>query len=315
MKKKTKKKVVKKIKKTIPPKPVKVLSGLKPLRELALHSPYTMGYLSLMARRKQLKVKKIGRAWYSSLANIKDFEAKMQKQKEERNEQLRKSYIEKAEKVKISVMDNRKADKILREVQEDTKNVRDDEGIDPLVKPEDNKFKPEEDVRIVRDDRGGDTIFDEVQRELGDILQEIRTREKKLRHNYMVHRGDILGKGIDKDLAKEKQITQDLSGQLIDDMGRLLRTASEVHNHAERDSAKSGRQAFKFEKVVENNDHLLGNYHKDNFLSVPYSYFPFEDTKQLARQHSVSVQNKILLFVAGIMVFVAILLMILILFN
>ena len=118
----------------------KIPSGLKPLRDLALHSPYTMGYLSLMARRKQLKVRKIGRVWYSSTADIKEFEDKMKKQKEERNERLRKSYVEKAEKVKISVMSDQRVN-------------------------------------------NGDTIFDEVQRELGDILQDIRDKERKLRHN------------------------------------------------------------------------------------------------------------------------------------
>jgi len=253
-------------------KTVKVPNNLKPLKDLALHSPYTMGYLSLMARRKQLKVKKIGRVWYSSTADIKEFEEKMKKQKEERNEQLRKSYVEKAEKVQISVMDNRKA-------------------------------------------LTNDTIFDEVQRELGDILQEIRAREKKLRHNYMVHRGDILGNGREKNLEKEKQITQDLSGQLIDDMGRLLRTASEIHNHPAAREIANEQRVFDPHKLPEDKEHLLGNYHKDNFLSVPYSYFPFEDTKRLAQQNSISLQNKILLFVSGILVFVAALLTVLVLFK
>jgi len=285
----------KKVKKTIQPKPVKIPNGLKPLRELALHSPYTMGYLSLMARRKQLKVRKIGRVWFSSTADIKEFEEKMKRQKEERNERLRSSYLEKAEKVKISVMNNQRANKILKEVQTQNQEV----GEKPLNSAV-----------------AGDTIFDEVQRELGGILNEIRDKERKLRHDYLVHRGgDILDQGGETDLAREKQLTENLSNRLIDNMGRLLRTANDIHNHNEKIITKKGRREFDIDNLTEDNDHLLGNYHKDNFLSVPYSYFPFEDSGRLARQRSVSLQNKILLFVAGILVFVAALLTILILFG
>jgi len=288
--------VKKKAKKNVP-------NGLKPLRELALHSPYTMGYLSLMARRKQLKVRKIGRAWYSSMADIKEFEDKMKKQKAERNEQLRKSYIEKAEKVKISVMSDRKADQILQGVEQET---------------QERSFGGNGREQVIGVSTASrDTIFDEVQSELEEILKGIRAKEKKLRHNYMVHRGDILEKGLDRDWEKEKQATEDLSGKLIDNMGRLLRTAKDIHSHSERRQREfdSHHQDFDFERLTEDNEHLLGNYHKDNFLSVPYSYFPFEDSKQLARQHALTMQNKILLFVSGIMVFVAVLLLALILFQ
>jgi len=67
----------------------------QPLRELALTTPYTMGYLSLMARRKQLKVKKIGRIWHSTMDNIKEFEEQMKERKELRKKQLQESYREK----------------------------------------------------------------------------------------------------------------------------------------------------------------------------------------------------------------------------
>ena len=47
---------------------------LRPLKELSPFTPYTTGYLSLMARRGELKVKKVEGIWWSTLGNIKDFE-------------------------------------------------------------------------------------------------------------------------------------------------------------------------------------------------------------------------------------------------
>lgn len=305
-----------KISKVIPKKRESAFKSWQPLRELALHTPYTMGYLSLMARRKQLKVKKIGRIWHSTMENIKDFEEKMRRQKEERNERLRNSYIEKAEKVKISVMDDEKADEILGQVQEDTAEAQSSElEARNILQPTSNSLQSKAHSHEHLTSR--DTIFDEVQEELADILHEIRNKEKKLRHNYMIYRGGGRTNDINK-IKAQKNKTERVSEELITDLGKLLRTASVIHEGAELNRESLTRRKESLHEAFlrdhkDSNEHLLGNYHKDNFLSVPYSYFPFEDkNNQETHSKAVPTHSKIILFLSGIMVFVATVLLVLI---
>ena len=255
-----------------------------------------------------MKVKKFGRAWHSTMGNIKEFEEKMRQQKEERNERLRKSYIEKAEKVKISVMDERKAEEILKEVEDDTELVQ-------VQRPEPTPG----------DNRGNDTIFDEVQEELAEILHEIRNKEKKLRHSYLIYRGnggkndEISKRARHGDDAMARDNNKRVSEDLISDLGKLLKTASIIHEKAElekRNEMSSKKRNLHDALRIEhkNHDHLLGNYHKDNFLSVPYSYFPFEDKANASlNSKSIPFHNKVLLFISGVMVFIAAVLLVLVL--
>jgi len=296
----------------------KTVSGWQPLRELALHTPYTMGYLSLMARRKQLKVKKIGRIWYSTMENIKDFETVRRQNNEERKKQLRERYEEKVGKVRIRITNGQ-------------------------TKPGSGAFK----LKVV-----GDTIFDEVQRELEDVLQEIRERERKLRHRYMSHRGELTGgymipagrhrkisKRDENYLEKEKQETSELSEKLIMDLGKLLNTANKIHDDGtapkdEKVSAVSSGGAgasmedvrvFKTAETAgaepdKRNEKTVDSYNdyagrgQDNFLSVPYNSFPFESDGGDGNGYS-PFQNRILLFIAGILVFIAAILLILVILG
>lgn len=280
------------------------------LRELALHTPYTMGYLSLMARRKQLKVKKINGIWYSTLENIKEFEDRMKAQKEKRNEELRKKYQEKVKKVKIRIVNKKKTNKF----------VIPSSKIDLSANAQDNNngwddnvsHIPVNEMRFMEND----SVFDEVQNELEEVLQTIKDKEKRLRHNYMMYRGKVkTGKNeLDSQGIKAQQVSE----ELISDLGRLLRTAKEIHGEAtkkEVERVSRERDFIRDEKgvtdhvSVEEEDHMLGNHHKDNFLSVPYSYFPFEDRGRYRETYSLSGPNRVLLFIAGAMVFVALVLL------
>lgn len=147
-------------------------SDWQPLRELAPSTPYALEYLSSMARKKQLKVKKIGRVWYSTKEHIKEFEDTMRERKEERKRQLRKNYQEKVideTKIKIKVL--------------------------PKAQYRSHKIKVQ---------GSGATIFDAVQKELREVLQEIRERESKLRRNYSDNRGESLK--ADKNYQNERRI-------------------------------------------------------------------------------------------------------------
>jgi hypothetical protein len=320
----------------------------QPLRELALNTPYTMGYLSLMARRKQLKVKKIGRVWHSTMENIKDFEEQMKERKEQRKRQLQDNYREKVKR------------EVLKEIEDETSNeVMGNEAMtspNPLLAKE---GAAREGLKITVSSQ--DTIFDEVQKELEDVLQEIRDREKKLRQDYLAYRGIHGDDGVEvygnAALAREKQETEELSEKLIMDLGRLLNTANRIHeeeesaessepidedigiaipvknknaphgnirtmgmdfkradNHlvnvtdpAARSAGAGARQAGRAGKTAKHK-------HKDNFLSVPYSTFPFEHHRR-EEVKSVSAQNKLLLFISGLLVFIAAILIVLVIFG
>jgi len=79
-----------------------------PLRKLAPKTKYAMGYLSLMARRGNLKAKKEGKTWHSTLENVKAFEDEMAKRNEKRKKSLSKGYFKRTNgetKPKEKVMD------------------------------------------------------------------------------------------------------------------------------------------------------------------------------------------------------------------
>ena len=345
----------------------------QPLRELALNTPYAMGYLSLMARRKQLKVKKVGRVWHSTMEHIKEFEEKMQERKELRKKQLQESYREKVKREVLKEIEE-KNDEVLKQVQDDTERIE-KEGFESEVKK--HKLSTE------------DTIFDEVQKELEEVLEEIRNREKRLRQEYLAYRGIHGGDGAETygnaALAREKRETEEISENLIMDLGKLLNTANKIHEEESSGESADNIDNSTYEGVsipVKNQNLARGHVrhggihtmgmdlpartgnakkhadktgnigHKDNFLSVPYSTFPFErhsgseynpyppaygqaqyhslpvrqagGTGQAGRtgrqsamdsQGSQSSQNKLLLFIAGLLVFVASVLLILVMFG
>jgi len=186
----------------------------QPLRELALVSPYTMEYLSLMARRKELKVKKIGRIWYSTPQNIQDFEKERAGKKEVRKKQLRKKYLEK--------------------ISKDNKKIK---------------------VKVFQHN-----ILDEVQRELEEVLQEIREKEKRLRGEML--KNEEINVGIrqftivpqektEKYLEKEKQETEELSEKLIMDLGKLINTANRVYDGQERKINRPASARYATKKIKE----------------------------------------------------------------
>jgi len=247
-----------------------------------------------------LKVKKIGRIWYSTMENIKNFENVRRQGNEERKKQLREKYEEKAGKVRIKITKSPSV------------------TVEPAMSQEKSgAYK----LRVV-----GDTIFDEVQRELEDVLGEIREKEKKLRYRYMSHRGGLKISGKDESyLKKEKRETGELSEKLIMDLGKLLNTANKIHidagvsEHGKSSIASSGstKASLGDVRVVrsagvplkrQNND-LMGNYSgNDNFLSVPYNSFPFDDDRE-REERNHSTQNGILLFIAGLLIFIALVLL------
>lgn len=220
----------------------KLTGNWQPLRELALHTPYTMGYLSLMARRKQLKVKKIGRIWYSTMENIKDFERIMREKKEERKNQLRKSYQEKTGNVKIRVTaeENSLIRAINRQFTPSNKVIETEKSQSIFDRAEDRTSRG----KGIKISVASDTIFDEVQRELEEVLQEIKEKERRLRQNYIVFRGRMSDMSAEETpkrkkakqrqsdaayVKKEKQETEELSEKLIMDLGKLLNTANRIH--------------------------------------------------------------------------------------
>ncbi|MFH1182662.1 MAG: hypothetical protein V1690_00160 [Candidatus Moraniibacteriota bacterium] len=351
------------------------------LRELALNTPYTMGYLSLMARRKQLKVKKIGRVWHSTMENIKDFEEQMKERKEQRKRQLQESYREKVKR------------EVLKEIEEESDQLSMDnlpageageqeashtKFHTPPPESDSGYSSPEETSSNSPLERGAeatprrgvlssdDTIFDEVQKELEEVLQEIRDREKKLRQDYLAYRGIHGDDGVEvygnAALAREKQETEELSEKLIMDLGRLLNTANKIHEEEESAEPADTNELDPNEGIsipVRNKNIQHGSIrtmgmdfkradnqfvnltdppagragktvkrkHKDNFLSVPYSTFPFEhggfktgglnqrEERLEPTSMKVSAQNKLLLFISGLLVFIAAVLIVLVIFG
>jgi hypothetical protein len=185
----------------------------QPLRVLALKTPYTMEYLSLMARRKQLKVKKVGRLWYATLDNIREFENEMQARKEQKRENMRAKYFKKPDKALSSGRISQSA------------------------------------------------IFDQIQNELEEVLEEIREKERRLRGEYQegISRIPLTINLEEKParifrqkkkakidfLSQEKRETEDLSEKLIMDLGKLLNTANQIQEDVEESQKHSGAREIK----------------------------------------------------------------------
>lgn len=173
----------------------------QPLRELALKTPYTMEYLSLMARRKQLKVKKTGRLWYSTLENVREFEEEMKKRKEQRKERMRNSYYKKPE--NQSARKNISQKNILDQIQTELEDVLEE------IREKERRLKEEY--------RSGMPI--------GNVSIEFHTNPEAPSEGIA---SSIENK--EKYIQKEKQETEELSEKLIMDLGRLLNTANQIQD-------------------------------------------------------------------------------------
>ncbi|MBM3256549.1 MAG: hypothetical protein FJZ04_03750 [Candidatus Moranbacteria bacterium] len=328
----------------------------QPLRELALITPYTMGYLSLMSRRGQLKVKKIGRIWYSTLENIREFEREMRERKEERKKELSRKYQE-ISRPKIPISN-----------YNDRINTL-DPRVPPLPTASDGQSKPEDDnensykPRIIRHEpepgastdlpHAGsqigsyklqvteDSIFDEVQRELQEVLGEIREKEKIIKKELTAEGLEQTAKNIAKTgdhleaLEKERQETEELSEKLVADLGKLLKTADEVQDQAEESvlegtaewvpvrnigdydpGSEKAREDFGiadpfYYTPAVPRDRKTGDYElqkrkpQDNFLYVPYNAHPFEYRRRDFERTKGKKTNWLLLFLAALMIAVA----------
>lgn len=309
----------------------------QPLRELALHTPYTMGYLSLMARRKQLKVKKIGRIWYSTMENIRSFEKEMEERKEKRKKELQDNYREKVRK------------EVLEEIEKETEGS--DEVMSNKVMSKKVMSKKKGDagpvkLRII----GEDTIFDEVQKELQEVLQEIREKEKRIKLGFLAYQKDASSDTKEKNypksyLSREKKETEEISEKLIMDLGRLINVANEVHEDKIKTSDISNSEGYQEEaysipvkkvfsggtksknidlkrkNLVERMDSSERSdindisFEAENFIPKTYNSFPFERNYEYETHDSTyDRQNNILLVIAGTLIFIATILLLLFLF-
>lgn len=250
----------------------------KPLRDLALETPYTMEYLSLMARRKQFQVKKIGRLWYSTIGAIREFEVEMEKRKEKRKERMRNSHYMKSKKTPVKLKVSQK------------------------------------------------TLVDQIQLELGEVLEEIREKERRLRDEY---RGETPSEKVEikfhtnpeissevapdhgvfysfssdkvskeelpldkqKYIEKEKKETEQLSEKLIMDLGRLLNTANQIQDdvnttYGEHKVSINNNPVGLHHPVAPTSDSEVVNDSHAPFLSLNYDSYgvSHQDYVEKARQ-------------------------------
>lgn len=184
----------------------------QPLRELALKTPYTMEYLSLMARRKQLKVKKVGRLWYSTLDAIRDFEKRMQEKKEQRRERMKNSHFKSGKKpLQIKVTQKTIFDQIQLELEDVLGEIRDKE----------RKLREE-----YKSGMAGNMVnikfhtapINETNEEITEVINVVEP--KNVVENTKTY------------LQKEKKETEELSEKLIMDLGKLLNTANQIQDDA-----------------------------------------------------------------------------------
>lgn len=179
----------------------------QPLRELALKTPYTMEYLSLMARRRQLKVKKVGRLWYSTLENIKDFEQEMRERKEKRKNVLRDSFYEKSgmkrKPIKVAISQKTIYDQVQAELEEVLAEIR------------------EREARLREEYRGGASVGREMQYD--DTIGHTRRIGRIKNANANAN-----ASAVEKYLVKEERETEELSEKLVMDLGKLLNTANQI---------------------------------------------------------------------------------------
>ncbi len=273
------------------------------ISELAEMTKYKKGYLSLMARQGKLKARKHNKNWYSTAGNLKIFETEKNESRALRNNHLRKLYQEKAATVKTAVSTKKS----------------------PVIK----KVK-------LRTDQ--DTIFDEVQKELEEVLTEIREKQRKLKRGFAAYREPASSIPANV-LEKERKETEDLSEKLIMDLGRLINTANEVQEgkkkgkveEAESDYEISSDDMFSIPvkrisketkggvsgksidldrrnivSKVDNSDidnSKIAPIEKDNFLNESYNYFPFE--REERPEEGSDATSKILTAVIVLLLLVA----------
>jgi len=181
----------------------------QPLRELALKTPYTMEYLSLMARQKQLKTKKVGRLWYSTLDSIREFEKERQTRKESKREKMREKYFRQAEKqpTKIRVTQAAIFDQIQGELEEVLEEIR------------------EKERRLREEYREG------ISRVPFRVAAAIDPKTTTGGPKATAGGGEEKAEG--GFLRQEKRETEDLSEKLIMDLGKLLNTANQIQEDVE----------------------------------------------------------------------------------
>jgi hypothetical protein len=343
----------------------------QPLRELALVTPYAMGYLSLMARRGQLKVKKIGRVWYSTLENVREFEKEMKKRKEERKKELSVKYREMS--LPRRPMDNFQTQMANEIPRLQSRGVTSDGQA--LLRPfgatdeqASRKFQdnldPRMSLRFSEDDKReksavgfrinvtSDSIFDEVQRELREVLDEIREKEKMIKKELTTENLQQTAENVAKVgnqlevLEKERQETEDLSEKLVADLGKLLKTADEVQDQAEESVLDGTVEWVPVRNIGHGPESELAKkdfgiadpfYYtptpsgaenqprskeqnrrhqslEDNFLNIPYNAHPFEYRRRHHEESGSKKTNWLLLFLIALMVAVAGMLLTLVIF-
>jgi len=254
----------------------------QPLRVLALKTPYTMEYLSLMARRKQLKTKKVGRLWYSTLGNIRGFEKEMQARKEEKREKMRAKYFHQGEKklpAKIRVSQAAIFDQIQSELEEVLKEIREKE----------NRLREEYQEGISRIPLRVAATMPAPGRVAAESAKPRALFQKK--------------KAKEEYLQKEKRETEDLSEKLIMDLGKLLNTANQIQEDVKESQDRPGNRPgdWSEERPVEPD---IDNHAP--FLSLNYAP-EFQETPK----RKGSLMKTLILAVIGIL---AVLLLVFILF-
>lgn len=252
---------------------------LMPLKELAPHTPYAVGYLSLMARRGNLKVEKVKGTWYSTMENVKTFEELMKKRKEDRRKALSARYKKK-------------------------------------VGP---KIETKKKVSLTgKGTIKGITIFDEVQKDLKEVLKEIRDKEREIKKEYREYR-----KRSKKEVVTASEIKRinakikgdDLAEKLILDLGKLINTANQVQEEVEKIEEKKidkdelvSVPIITSEKPIPQNklyDALEKNTKKKDLEDADLSLYPnypaplpFEDEKRGGSQQMIINGILIAIFIA-----------------
>jgi len=264
----------------------------RPLKELAPFTPYKVGYLSLMARRKNLKVKKIKGVWHSSLEEVKAFELLMRKRKEERKKLLSRNYHLKS--------------KEKNQKSSPAKNPSKETGFKILVK--------------------GETIFDEVQKELKEVLSEIREKEREIRKDYLDYKKRSQNYPFRKTeadlerLEKAKEKEEAIAEKLIIDLGKLLNTAHQIHEEREeirqsdpeeikskvvsvpiKNKSKGMVAPQRFLPNTSTKEEEVVFSNRDDFSSLQASRdLPFDDTEKNRRENSILLTIAITLFLLSL---------------
>ncbi len=279
------------------------------ISELAKRTTYKRGYLSLMARQGKLKARKHEKNWYSTVENLKLFEEEKKKIKSQRNDHLRRLYREKSAVVtKVSVPKN------------DNLRLKNKEEKAPVKK-----------ISVTKDN-----IFDEVQKELEEVLREIREKQRRLKKGFPAYKK---GKKAmpEETVEKERKETEDISEKLIMDLGKLINTANEVQEGKKIKKADQMENigpddlyaipVKRVEKIEEGrlvgrsidlerrnlvsrvndegiNKAKIAPIEKENFLNESYNYFPFEREERF--DEGVDATSKILVVVIVLLLLIAV---------